>query len=347
VKCIDGAYSSTVVVDGREYATDVKYESEELAKNAAATRAYMICRNFTISSKGEAPHAVHFYWDSVETSGKFSSTGTFHSATSGRSVKTADEKPPSEWYQHLERIRLIPVAPFDETNWSGRGQHVEFDASDPAEIDSLLISRGILGHSSIALVQKVICKRILLARKKIRCNWRLKREDVIKEVEHPQKLQHSHIVRAVGTYVFSKELCILLYPTTEWNLESFLDACVEQESTWAWTRTDLLPFQTSVNNNLSSLLGFFECMAATMHFVHSRLVKHMDIKPSNFLVKEVGGDYPSYRIYLADFGISRSYQNHEDVETDSGIACSRTRSAPGVVKQETRGFKAGWSYRTR
>jgi hypothetical protein len=121
VKCIDGAYSSTVVVDGREYATDVKYESEELAKNAAATRAYMICRNFTISSKGEAQHAVHFYWDSVKTSGESSSTGTFHSATSGRSVKAADEKPPTEWYQHLERIRLIPVAPFDETNWSGRG----------------------------------------------------------------------------------------------------------------------------------------------------------------------------------------------------------------------------------
>jgi hypothetical protein len=73
---------------------------------------------------------------------------------------------------------------------------------------------------------------MLLAWKKIRCNWRLEREDVIKVVEHLQKLQHSHIVRAVGTYVFRKELCILLYPATEWNLESFLDACVDQESTW-------------------------------------------------------------------------------------------------------------------
>jgi serine/threonine protein kinase len=73
----------------------------------------------------------------------------------------------------------------------------------------------------------------------------------------------------------------------------------------------------------------------------------MDIKPSNFLIKEIGGDYASYKVCLADFGISRLYQNHEDVETDSGIACSRTWAAPEVLQQETRGFKAGWSYQTR
>ena len=42
-------YQSTVRVNNREYSTDVDYESEELAKNAAATRAYMICRNFSVN----------------------------------------------------------------------------------------------------------------------------------------------------------------------------------------------------------------------------------------------------------------------------------------------------------
>lgn len=42
-------YGSTVRVNNREYSTDVEYESEELAKNAAATRAYMICRNFSVN----------------------------------------------------------------------------------------------------------------------------------------------------------------------------------------------------------------------------------------------------------------------------------------------------------
>lgn len=36
-------------VNNREYSTDVEYETDELAKNAAATRAYMICRNFSVN----------------------------------------------------------------------------------------------------------------------------------------------------------------------------------------------------------------------------------------------------------------------------------------------------------
>lgn len=47
--CTRYGYGSTVRVNNREYSTDVDYESEELAKNAAATRAYMICRNFSVN----------------------------------------------------------------------------------------------------------------------------------------------------------------------------------------------------------------------------------------------------------------------------------------------------------
>jgi len=42
-------YGCTVRVNNREYSTDVEYETDELAKNAAATRAYMICRNFSVN----------------------------------------------------------------------------------------------------------------------------------------------------------------------------------------------------------------------------------------------------------------------------------------------------------
>lgn len=42
-------FGCTVRVNNREYSTDVEYETDELAKNAAATRAYMICRNFSVN----------------------------------------------------------------------------------------------------------------------------------------------------------------------------------------------------------------------------------------------------------------------------------------------------------
>ncbi|KAF2841833.1 hypothetical protein M501DRAFT_1007961 [Patellaria atrata CBS 101060] len=42
-------YTCTVRVNNREYTTDTAYDSYELARNAAATRAYMICRNFSVN----------------------------------------------------------------------------------------------------------------------------------------------------------------------------------------------------------------------------------------------------------------------------------------------------------
>ncbi|PNS20903.1 hypothetical protein CAC42_2834 [Sphaceloma murrayae] len=43
-------YGCVVRVNNREYTTgETMYESGELAKNAAATQAYMICRNFSVN----------------------------------------------------------------------------------------------------------------------------------------------------------------------------------------------------------------------------------------------------------------------------------------------------------
>ncbi|TKX23313.1 hypothetical protein C1H76_4380 [Elsinoe australis] len=43
-------YGCVVRVNNREYTTgDTMYESEDLARNAAATQAYMICRNFSVN----------------------------------------------------------------------------------------------------------------------------------------------------------------------------------------------------------------------------------------------------------------------------------------------------------
>lgn len=44
-----GGWQCTVRVNSREYSTDCDYETEELARNAAATRAYMICRSFSVN----------------------------------------------------------------------------------------------------------------------------------------------------------------------------------------------------------------------------------------------------------------------------------------------------------
>jgi serine/threonine protein kinase len=73
-------------------------------------------------------------------------------------------------------------------------------------------------------------------------------------------------------------------------------------------------------------------------------VKHMDIKPKNILIREVETPVPArldiFKVYLADFGIARSYNSAQESETDTPISFTRTYAAPEVVSQPTRGFSA-------
>jgi hypothetical protein len=42
-------YTCLVLVNGREYQTDLSYESDVLAQENAAMRAFMVCRNFSVN----------------------------------------------------------------------------------------------------------------------------------------------------------------------------------------------------------------------------------------------------------------------------------------------------------
>ncbi|EPE08981.1 hypothetical protein F503_04568 [Ophiostoma piceae UAMH 11346] len=42
-------YTCLVLVNGREYQTDLAYESGALAQENAAMRAFMVCRNFSVN----------------------------------------------------------------------------------------------------------------------------------------------------------------------------------------------------------------------------------------------------------------------------------------------------------
>lgn len=228
----------------------------------------------------------------------------------------------SEWLAHL-KSRGILLDPAEELDWSGKGQHVEYMAEEERDIP--LISEKIMGHSQTAIVDSVKCRRIRLARKKITCNRHLKKEDAVTEVEHLLRLQHAHIVRLVGTYTIRRQLAILLYPAADWDLDAFLDDQLEIA-------------EALQESNARALERFFGCLANAMAFIHEHNVKHMDIKPKNILVKQraIG----VYRVYIADFGIARSYQSPADLETDSPVSFTRIYAAPEVVLQDKRGLKA-------
>jgi serine/threonine protein kinase len=260
--------------------------------------------------------------------------------TAPKSYKTAplprkddsNIEPTSEWKQYLERQNLIP-GPMDELDWSGRGQHIEYAPSEEADIP--LFDAKELGSGAYSVVESVRCRRIRLARKTITCRNFLRRVDAIKEVEHLQRLQHTHLLRVVGTYTLRRELSILLYPVADYSLDTFLASlCLEIYST-----SDI----RSIMLRRLSLLTFFGCLASTLHYIHSNATKHMDIKPQNILVKkrtDLDLLHPLYKVYIADFGIARRYQNIADAETSTPTCFTRAYAAPEVVNYEPRGLPA-------
>ncbi|OCL02265.1 kinase-like protein [Glonium stellatum] len=234
---------------------------------------------------------------------------------------------PSKWLEYLQEKSLIPTLD-EEKNWSGRGQHVEYESHEASLIP--LVSEGVLGFSATALVESVRCRRIRLARKTVKCGYRIKREDAIKEVEHLQRLRHYHLIQVIGTYVMGRDLAILLYPVADYNLESFIDSILDE--------------QPQTGRRVASMCFFFGCLSNALQYLHSNITRHMDIKPKNLLVRDISRKDDRfairYNIYLADFGISRSYSSYDASETDSATSFTRTYSAPEVILQEKRGLSA-------
>jgi serine/threonine protein kinase len=245
----------------------------------------------------------------------------YHTGAPLQSVTSPGPVFSSEWLKHLHQ-RGILLEPEHELNWSGRGQHVEYGLHEKPYIPLQL--KSTLGHGATAVVESVQCLRILLVRKTIKCSRRLIKEDVVVEVEHLQRLQHSHIVRTVGTYTLGRKLSILLYPAADKNLEDFMDDMADSGS---------MP-QDRDNQYMQQ---FFGCLSNAIDFIHNMNVKHMDIKPRNILVRQTKN---GLKVYIADFGIAKAYSSAVEAFTDSPTSCTRKYAAPEVIMQDTRGFPA-------
>ncbi|KAF1971336.1 kinase-like protein [Bimuria novae-zelandiae CBS 107.79] len=277
--------------------------------------------------------------DDYKTAISTFSTATYHTAISGTGIdherKLGRLQLDAEYAKILLRKQLFPVDLDHEKNWSGRGQHVEFGRHEKSLLDGLFQVEHTLGSTSSAIVQSVKCRRILLARKTIRCNRHFTKDQAIEEVAHLTRLSHSHIVQAIGTYTIGNDLSILLYPVAEYNLETFLD--------------ELYPVQLHKyewEERVISLPKGLPCLCNAVLYIHTNMTKHMDIKPRNILVRDVRqseAPHPfnaSFKFYIADFGISRSYDSLDATETEGPTRCTRKYAAPEVVDRERRGLAA-------
>ncbi|KAF2119640.1 kinase-like domain-containing protein [Lophiotrema nucula] len=256
-----------------------------------------------------------------------SSFDSFHTVATPLTLHE-DSQQEGLYHSLLQQRDLVP-SPMLETDWSGRGQHVEYEVAEQDQIP--LQAEKILGQTRNALVESVKCRRVRLVRKIIRCTrWNgLKLEDALIEVQHLYRVQHAHIVRLVGTYVTGSDLAILTYPCAQWNLEQFMRE---------------VPSFPDIEARARSLRQFFTCLAKVLDFMHSFPLKHMDIKPANLLVRDISNSelegHGPYKIYVTDFGIAKTYPAAEESDTETPTPFTRAYAAQEVVLQESRGLSA-------
>jgi serine/threonine protein kinase len=233
-----------------------------------------------------------------------------------------------DYYSHLRQQEI--VQPFDkELNWSGKGQHVTFLPKDPIPLEVL----SSLGASMTAKVDKVLCRRIALARKTMRCSRQWTIVEALQEVYHLQNLRHFHIVQLVGSYLQGRDFSVLMYPVADCHLGTFLEDTADMGMPTTRAGKGVVRER---RNFLEQSLG---CLTSAIAYVHEHTTKHMDIKPQNILVR-CPGDSASRRVYLADFGLSRNFASQGHSQTDGPTSRTPRYCAPEVYKYQIRGRSA-------
>jgi hypothetical protein len=135
--------------------------------------------------------------------------------------------------------------------------------------------------------------------------WRL--EHFKNEVEILQKLDHEHLVRFCGSYTDENAFALLVQPVAERTLHDLL----------------FEPTPLSMKDS-AMLLKSFGCLAFGLAWLHSKLIRHKDIKPANILIS-------AGSMLFCDFGSAMDAELLDTTRTE-GPALMRT---PRYISPET------------
>jgi serine/threonine protein kinase len=150
--------------------------------------------------------------------------------------------------------------------------------------------------------QLVACKRI--------ARFPDQRRDFPIELEmlqHLKSLNHPHVVKFLGSYTSYTHIDIIISPVADCDLNDFM---LQQQP----------PVLPAIK---SQMLGFFSCLGAAVEYIHSRKIRHRDIKPKNILIADG-------RVLIADFGSAISWDICRKTGTES-VGITPKYTAPEVL----------------
>ncbi|KAF5658193.1 serine threonine kinase [Fusarium heterosporum] len=240
--------------------------------------------------------------------------------------------------RELEELSIIDSWHSDDS-WPGIDKP-PLNGPDAKRFDTKLAKLDDLGYGAFGRVEKVSYGSVYLARKRIPRRRGFTIDDLRKESLTMQKLDHRHVVKLVATYApRAHELCLLIWPAAICNLSTLLEdiECLRLgegdrddilERLNALDIKDLSAIEPSAEDQilhsttkcpLEFLRNVVGCIARAMAYCHRNDVRHLDIKPSNILLK-------ADRVYLADFGVSRDVSGQDQTMTEGVPGTERWRA---------------------
>lgn len=121
------------------------------------------------------------------------------------------------------------------------------------------------------------------------------KKNVMNEVMVMKKLQHHHIASILLWTEVPSGFNLIMPTVAECNLRNYL----ERDCVGASLQGD----------EDAPLDNWFGCLLTALAFAHSNKVKHVDLKPSNILIKD-------QRVYLADFGCAKDFEQADSSVTE-------------------------------
>ncbi|KAF2770189.1 hypothetical protein EJ03DRAFT_76343 [Teratosphaeria nubilosa] len=157
-------------------------------------------------------------------------------------------------------------------------------------------------------------------------------KEAYREATELRDLKHNHIIAVVGAYedpqdpprdepigTVSKKLGIILFPLAVADLAKYM--------------SDISRYNggqfANPHPKAKHLMSFFPCLCRALLYLHSKLVKHKDVKPANILVSNDGPN--KKMVILADFDIAGRYKEPRQAQT-LGLTNITPRYAPGNVE---------------
>lgn len=179
-----------------------------------------------------------------------------------------------------------------------------------------------LGTGTYAAVDSVRVGHELYARKSIplpRFRQQQVRDAIQNELSIVRALDHPHIVKVFFTYETASKFSIVMEPLADCDLEAYL---LQHSST------------PPSESQIAMVRKWLCCLSNTLAFIHSKDIRHKDIKSRNILVK-------GENVIFADFGSSHAFLDGGDSTTE-GPSYGHTRMycAPEVIVHQRRNRSA-------